>query len=177
MSLSPTLTIGGALLVVVVGVGFATTLGREPPTSPARFAAGRSVTTPPPRTTAPPFTSETATAPARPSATPTTTRTTPARRTVAARPRAPVVVLNNTRIDGLAAQTAQHLEQLGWHVRATGNFQGLIPRDTVYFPAGLRRQARRLAKVLDNPRVLPALSWMRPRTLTVILADTAAHLG
>lgn len=177
MSLSPTLTIGGALLVVVVGVGFATTIGREAPTSPARFAAGRSVSTPAYRTPPPP-TSGATTASSRPSPTPTATTRTSHRRTVAApRPRAPVVVLNNTRIDGLAARTAQHLEQLGWHVRATGNFQGLIPHDTVYFPAGLRSQARRLANVLDNPRVLPALSWMRPRTLTVILADTAAHLG
>ena len=50
----------------------------------------------------------------------------------------PVVVLNETRIRGLAADVAGDLRAKGWTVTGVGNWQGAIPETTVYYPAGQR---------------------------------------
>lgn len=69
---------------------------------------------------------------------------------------APVQVLNNSTISGLAARVAGELEGKGWHVSSVGNFQGLVPVTTVYFAPGQRAAADHLEREFDSiRRVLP----------------------
>jgi len=58
---------------------------------------------------------------------------------------APVVVLNNSTISGLAAQVASELRSKGWHIKSVGNQQGIIPVTTLYFASGERAAALHLA--------------------------------
>jgi hypothetical protein len=59
---------------------------------------------------------------------------------------APVVVLNNSTITGLAAQVASELRAKGWHVNSVGNQQAVIPETTLYYGSGERAAALHLAK-------------------------------
>ena len=89
-------------------------------------------------------------------------------------PQAYVEVYNNSTITGLAARTAGELRAAGWNVVSTGNWSvDIKPETTVYYPAGLRDQARLLARDLGADRVLPAVSPMRFDLLTVILTASA----
>jgi hypothetical protein len=90
---------------------------------------------------------------------------------LAATPKVFVEVYNNSGITGLAADTAQALDQAGWNVTATDNWYGNIPDNTVYYPDELRPQARQLAKTLDITRLRPAVSPMQFDRLTVILTS------
>jgi hypothetical protein len=85
--------------------------------------------------------------------------------------RAPVVVLNETGITGLAARTAAQLRALGWTVTGIGNWRGSIPTTTVYYPAGRYAAARRLAYDLHVSRLRPVVPGMLGDRLTVVLAD------
>lgn len=74
----------------------------------------------------------------------------------------PVLVLNNSRIPGLARRAASAFGAGGWPVRGTGNYTGRIPVTTVYYPAGLEAAARQFAarypavrRVLPRPASLP----------------------
>jgi hypothetical protein len=58
---------------------------------------------------------------------------------------APVAVLNNSRITGLAHAAAATVQARGWTISQIGNLQGLVPETTVYYAAGDRRAARHLA--------------------------------
>ncbi len=58
--------------------------------------------------------------------------------------RAPVVVLNQTGVKGLAGRTEKTLEAGGWRVTDIGDFSGTVPSNTVYFAPGLAAQARAL---------------------------------
>ena len=70
-----------------------------------------------------------------------------------------VTVLNNSRVSGLAADTAATLESGGWEVAETGNLRGTTtPSTTVYFAAGLEDEASRLAAELGGARVLARTS-------------------
>ena len=54
-----------------------------------------------------------------------------------------VVVLNQTSRSGLAGSVADQLRGKGWTVPAVGNFRGIVPATTVYYPpAGGRRAGR-----------------------------------
>lgn len=86
-------------------------------------------------------------------------------------PQIAVYVFNQTPISGLAAQTGDELESLGWDVVGVDNWIGNVPEDTVYFYAGDRDAADRLAKAAGISRVWPASAPMPPNALTVILAD------
>jgi hypothetical protein len=86
-------------------------------------------------------------------------------------PQIAVYVFNQTPISGLAAQTGDKLESLGWDVVGVDNWIGNVPDDTVYFYAGDREAADRLAKAAGISRVWPASAPMPPNALTVILAD------
>src|SRR5262249_28503902 len=102
-----------------------------------------------------------------PSPKPTATRTSrPAPPVV----HAPVVVLNETRVTGLAARTAAQLRALGWTVTGVGNWRGSIPTTTVYYPAGRFAAARRLAYDLHVSRLRPVVPGMLTDRLTVVLA-------
>jgi hypothetical protein len=89
---------------------------------------------------------------ASPSAAPASPHATPA--PVAA---VPVVVLNSSRVTGLAARAAAAFRAGGWPVRATGNYGGRIAVTTVYYPAGQEAAARAFAARF------PAVRRVRPR--------------
>jgi hypothetical protein len=59
--------------------------------------------------------------------------------------RAPVVVLNNSRISGLAHQVAGELAAKGWQIESVGNAQGRLAQTTLYYPTGEHAAARHLA--------------------------------
>jgi hypothetical protein len=89
--------------------------------------------------------------------------------TAAARP--PLTVLNNSRVNGLAARAARDFAAGGWRVAATGNLRGRTPHTTVYYAPGqeaaaaaLRRQFPRIIEALPRYDGLPG-----DGTLTVVV--------
>jgi hypothetical protein len=85
--------------------------------------------------------------------------------------RAPVAVLNNSRITGLAAQAAEQLRAKQWNVIAIGNLQQLTPETTVYFPPGRKLAAEHLAHDFGQiRRVLPnSAGGFHARHLTLVV--------
>ena len=83
---------------------------------------------------------------------------------------APVAVLNNTTIQGLAATYSAKVRAAGWNNVTIGNWRGSIAGNSVYFPPQLADQAKLLAQDLGIGRVLPSVSPMRSDRLTIILA-------
>lgn len=82
----------------------------------------------------------------------------------AASRRPSVLVLNNSRVTGLAAWAAARLRALGWPVAGVGNRTGRVPVTTLYYGAGQRAAAAALA------RRWPAIRAIRSGT-----PGTAAH--
>jgi hypothetical protein len=88
-----------------------------------------------------------------------------------------LTVLNNSRIDGLAARAAHDFETAGYRIAATGNLRGRTPRTTVYYDPGrhadaaaLRRRFPKIAQALPRYAGLPGEG-----TLTVVVTrDYAA---
>jgi hypothetical protein len=78
---------------------------------------------------------------------------------------APVVVLNNSTIHGLAASVAAELRAKGWHIESVGNLQGRTPTTTVYYATGERAEAIRLA------HEFPSISSIR----SAASADIMSH--
>ena len=70
----------------------------------------------------------------------------------------PLVVLNNTTIDGLAAQAAQRFKSAGWTVTSIGNLANDI-RSTCAYYAPSHPRARAAAKALR--REFPAIKRVR----------------
>lgn len=83
----------------------------------------------------------------------------------------PVVVLNETRITGLAARVAASLRDDGWTVKGVGNWIGNIPETTVYYPDGTYSRAQKLAADLGVTRIRPRVPGMLTNRLTVVLHD------
>lgn len=82
----------------------------------------------------------------------------------------PVLVLNNSTIDGLAARAAASFERAGWPVKDTGSLRGRIRATTVYYPAGQEAVAREFARRFDGiERVLPRLAGLPGSGLTVVV--------
>jgi hypothetical protein len=114
-----------------------------------------------------------------PAATPPATSppaTTPAASTpVASTPssdRPKVDVLNQSAPDGSASTVAARVRSRGWDVGRVDDFHGNVSTTTVYYPPGLRREARDLADDLSgSPRVQEAFSTISDTRLTVILVD------
>ncbi|HTR70220.1 MAG TPA: LytR C-terminal domain-containing protein [Mycobacteriales bacterium] len=63
---------------------------------------------------------------------------------------APVQVLNNSRITGLAHEVAAQVADRGWQVVYVGNLQGRTPTSTVFYPPGKRAAARHLASQFSS---------------------------
>lgn len=85
-------------------------------------------------------------------------------------PIAPVGVLNNSRIKGLADRGAATFRAGGWPVPLTGNYSGgTIAQTTVYFGPGQQASAQRFAKQFAIPRVLPRFAGLPGSGLTVVL--------
>jgi cytoskeletal protein RodZ len=81
-----------------------------------------------------------------------------------------IVVLNQTGQAGLAATAATRLRAKGWTVGAVGNFHGVVPATTVYYPVGQEAAATAAAKSLPTPpRVLPRFGNLSLTRLTVVV--------
>lgn len=83
---------------------------------------------------------------------------------------APVSVLNNTTIQGLAATYSAKVRAAGWANVTIGNWRGSIGGNTVYFPPQLEEQAKLLGDDLGIGRILPSVAPMRTDRLTIILS-------
>ncbi|CAB0914711.1 hypothetical protein FRC0418_01901 [Corynebacterium diphtheriae] len=85
----------------------------------------------------------------------------PADKPAAERP-VPVRVLNNSTVQGLAAQVADTLRSHGIDVVEVGNLpDAVVPETTVFYPAGHQAQAQKIADQLhaaiaqhDNPDIV-----------------------
>lgn len=83
-----------------------------------------------------------------------------------------VDVLNQSAGADAARVTADRLLRRGWRIGRVDDFRGNVAATTVYYPAGLRADARRLVKDLPgSPRRLERFSSLSPRRLSVILVD------
>lgn len=102
----------------------------------------------------------------------TTTGATPGTASPAVPPSpVPVLILNNTRVTGLAARAAATFRARGWPVRGTGNYRGgRVPVTTVYYAAGEEGIARLFATRFPAVRrVLPRPAGLPGSGLTVVL--------
>ena len=163
--------IGVAAVIAVVfalagwGTGDSVTAVPGATTSSATDSAG---TDPAPETSAstpvttPPATSPPATAPA---------ASTPAASTPSSDlPK--VDVLNQSAPGGSASTIAARVRSRGWVVGRVDDFHGNVSTTTVYYPPGLRSEARDLADDLSgSPRVQAAFNTISDTRLTVILVD------
>jgi hypothetical protein len=148
---------------------------------PPSAAASGSSQTPHSSTTSPATTAaDTATATTEPATTEPATTTTSAptghktKRVPGAQLRASIeiVVLNQTGQAGLAATAATRLRAKGWTVNTVGNFHGVVPATTVYYPAGQEAAATAAAKSLPTPpRVLPRFGNLSLTRLTVVVTS------
>jgi hypothetical protein len=93
------------------------------------------------------------------------------------RPTAPVLVLNNSTIPGLAARSADRVRSVGFTVPRVGNVYGQIDRTTVYYRPGNRAQADLLAGSLRGLQaVTPAPDWLPGNTaLTLVVTRDFAE--
>lgn len=93
--------------------------------------------------------------------------------TAGATPEVAVVVLNQTSRRGLAGTVADGLREAGWRVPAVGDFRGVVPSTTVYYPDGTRSDALAVAADLPSePRVRPRFGNLSTSRLTVVVTDS-----
>ena len=92
-------------------------------------------------------------------------------------PRASVVVLNNTSIQGLAASTGQLLTDAGWTVTSTSNYSNDIISTAAYYdPSDPANQAAATPLQAEFPwiaRVVPRFEQLPPSPIVLIV--TAAY--
>jgi LytR cell envelope-related transcriptional attenuator len=91
-------------------------------------------------------------------------------------PRAPLTVLNNSTIAGLADRAAAAAERRGWQIAQVGNFAGRLPVSTAYYTPGNaaeERAARQLAAEFPQVgQVLPRYAGLPPTPAGVVLVVT-----
>ena len=129
--------------------------------SPAAHGPVPSRTTPAPRTSAPASSSA--------AVTPSPTST--------ALVRPVLTVLNNSKVNGLAAKAAADFARGGWRIAGTGNLRGRLAQTTVYYGPGQRDAAEALR------RQFPAIGDVEPRSaalpggggLTVVVTRDYPH--
>ena len=163
------LLVGG---VVALGGGDSGSSGAAPAPSPSRSAGSPSSASSPsvstsgaPRTTTAPRTTV-APPPTGPSATPPQT----------AAARAPLTVLNNSTIRGLADRAAAEVQNRGWQVAQVGNFAGRLATTTVYYTPGDsagQAAANELAREFPQvDQVLPRYAGLPPTPAGIVLVVT-----
>lgn len=92
--------------------------------------------------------------------------------------KAPVIVLNQTTVSGLAAKVRDQLVAGGWTVTGIDSFRGNVPATTVYYPAGLKAAAKALmAQFPAIGRIMPAFAGISTSQLTVILSKDFPTTG
>lgn len=103
-----------------------------------------------------------------------THRPTPTHATQGVPVKAPLTVLNNTTVTGLAGRAATLFSAHGWSVSVVGNYTGLVPATTVYYDpasASSRRAAQTLAAQFPQiVNVAPRFAGLPGAGLTVVLA-------
>jgi hypothetical protein len=172
--------LGVALLVIGVvvlgGGGDSGSSGAAPAPSPSVLTSAPTAATP--------SRSATSSAPPRTSTAPRTTAAPPPRTTVAPPPRttaaarAPLTVLNNSTISGLADRAAGEAQNRGWQVAQVGNFAGRLAVTTVYYTPGDaagQAAARELAREFPQiDQVLPRYAGLPPTPAGIVLVVTRA---
>lgn len=107
------------------------------------------------------------------SASPTPSAPSPSRRRTRATPapaRAPLTVLNNSTVPGLASRAAARFRADGWPVTGIGNVTGQTPYTTVFYGPGQEAAARGLAREFPGVRsVQPRTAGLPGSGLTVVL--------
>ena len=84
-----------------------------------------------------------------------------------------VVVLNQTSRAGLASRVADTLRADGWTVAAVGNFHGIVPATTVYYPPGEELAAQTAAEDMQaTPRFRPRFGNLSTSRRTVVVTDS-----
>jgi LytR cell envelope-related transcriptional attenuator len=150
---------------------------RPPAAAPTSSGASRSTSSPSaPSTEA--TTGQPSTPPGSAKRTSTPPRTSAAPHTTPSRPpaRAPLTVLNNSKIRGLAQQVAVSVRAKGWQVVLVGNFAGRLPVTTVYYTPGnlaQQRAAEQLAREFPRiARVFPRYAGLPPTPAGIVLVVT-----
>jgi LytR cell envelope-related transcriptional attenuator len=188
--------IGAVLAVVGVAllvIGLITVRGRSPedgsrPGAAPATSASASATSSPitPGTSSTPSTSSTSSpAPTSGSPSPTATPSRPPARTTAAprpaAPRAPLTVLNNSKVNGLGERVADQARGKDWPIALVGNFAGRIPVTTIYFTPGDaagERAARQFAAEFPAvQRVFPRYVGLPPTPDGIVLVVTRDWLN
>jgi cytoskeletal protein RodZ len=151
--------------------GAATTTGgtkTSSPAQPTKTSAPAKTTAPTTKPTTKPTSKPTAKPTSKPTAKPTAKPTTAPPPPVAVK--APLLVLNNSRIHGLAEVGEATFSKGGWTVVGTGNYSGRLPETTVFYSPGFNAAAQTLA------RQFPTITAIQPRpagvpgsALTVVL--------
>jgi hypothetical protein len=133
-----------------------TTAAPTKTSAPGKTTAPGKTSAPATKTTAPTKTATPTKATAKPTSKPTPT----AKPTTPPPPvdvKAPLLVLNNSRIHGLAQTGRTTFEKGGWTVLDTGNFSGRLPQTTVFYSPGFQAAAQTLA------RQFPTVTAVQPR--------------
>lgn len=168
--------VAGALVAVagvLLGIGALLWATEAPGGSPTVATGAQSSVQAPapgasPAPAVPPAPAASPVAPAAPSAPAGTAPPPPPQ--VAAPPRLPLTVLNNSRITGLADRAARRFRAGGWPIRQTGNFTGTVPVTTVYYAPGQRDSAELLQRSFRGlVRVRPRFATLPGSGLTVVL--------
>lgn len=160
--------------VVALGGGDSGPSGAAPAPSPSVVTSPAS----PSRSTGSPSAS-TSTGP-QPTTVSRTTFAPPPRTTAAPPPtsaaRAPLTVLNNSTINGLADRAAGEVQNRGWQVAQVGNFAGRLPATTVYYTPGDaagQSAANELAREFPQiDQVLPRYAGLPPTPAGIVLVVT-----
>ena len=160
--------------VVALGGGDSGPSGAAPAPSPSVVTSPAS----PSRSTGSPSAS-TSTGP-QPTTVSRTTFAPPPRTTAAPPPtsaaRAPLTVLNNSTISGLADRAAAQAQSRGWQVAQVGNFAGRLPATTVYYTPGDaagQSAANELAREFPQiDQVLPRYAGLPPTPAGIVLVVT-----
>jgi hypothetical protein len=81
-----------------------------------------------------------------------------------------LLVLNNSRIHGLAVTGATTFRNGGWTVTGTGNYSGRLPQTTVFYSPGFQAAAETLARQFSTVTVVaPRPAGVPGTALTVVL--------
>lgn len=173
-----------ALGVTVAGIGlFNLTNGSDGPGDPTVAAAGLPSTSAAisssPRGTAPAVSTglprRISTPASKPVSTPAGRRASAPPATAAARPA--LVVLNASRVQGLAARAATRLRSAGYPVRHTGNLRARVATSTVYYDPAQAAQAKALVGAgLGIARAEPRPQWVLG-TGTLIVVVTRDYVA
>jgi hypothetical protein len=90
--------------------------------------------------------------------------------------RAPLTVLNNSTIRGLADRAAAQVQDRGWQVAQVGNFAGRLAVTTAYYtPGDAAGQAAALELAREFPQVdqvLPRYAGLPPTPAGIVLVVT-----